>query len=324
SMLARGTVVIDGAPPLRRRPIGALVSSLRSLGASVTSTSGRAPISVRAPGLVGGEVSVDAGESSQFATALLLVAPCAERDLTLRVSNLSAGGYVALTLEAMRRFGAFVSDLGGGRYEVSAAGRYRGRREPVEYDASSAAHLFSLAMATGGDVTVTNAAPSLQPDASVVDHLAAMGARVDTPAAGGLRVRAPSVLAPIQADLSGMPDQLPTLAVLAALAPGRSRISGLAVSRGHETDRVAAVARELSKLGVGTETGPDWIEITGGKRLGPGIVETYEDHRMAMAFSALGAGAPGIVILDPSCITKTYPGFLDDAGSLGLGVRLAR
>ncbi len=325
--LAEGTVVLDGAPGLRRRPIEPLLHALEALGAFVESDGGRPPVTVISAGLAGGEAQVDAAQSSQFATALLLVAPYANSDVTLEVHNLGAGGYVDLTIEAMTRFGASVEHRGDGRIRVRAGDGYRGRREPVGYDASAAAHLWALAAATGGEVAVDNAEESLQPDARILDHLAAMGAVVRRGgpgmggAGGGVSVRGPSVLSPIEADLSEMPDQLPTLAVLAALAPGLSRLSGLGVARGHETDRLYVVALELSRLGVDVETGADWIEISGGRSLSRAVVETHGDHRMAMAFAALGAAASGVTIGDPACVAKTYPGFFDDAVSLGLRLR---
>jgi len=320
TLVAGGTTTLDGSPSLRRRPIGGLAEALAELGAEVATSGGFPPMTVRATGFPGGAVRVDAGASSQFVSALLMAAPYADSDLEIEVAGLGAGGYVELTLDVMRRFGAAVRG-DGDRFVVSCRDRYEARDEVVEYDASAAAHLLALAVATAGEVTVTNArGASLQPDAGVVEVLAAMGAEVDR-GEHEVRVRGPQAVLPVEADLSGMPDQLPTLATLAALSEGTSCLSGLAVTRGHETDRLAAVAEELRKLGADVRAGADWLEVRGGPLHG-GDVETYEDHRMAMAFTALGARVPGIRVLSPGCVAKTYPRFFDDAARLGLGLRL--
>lgn len=318
-LVARGEVVLDGEPGLRRRPLGPLLETLEAAGAVVRSEGGHPPLRISSPGLEGGHLVVDAAQSSQFATALLLVAPAAEGDLELEVANLGAAGYVGLTLELMRERGALVEERPGGLFVVSAAHRYRAGPAEVEYDASAAAHLLSLAVASGGSLTVTNARPTLQPDAAITRHFAALGAVVDR-GPGGVTVSAGFPLRPLEADLSELPDQLPTLAVLAALAEGTSHLSGLAVSRGHETDRPSAVATELAKLGAEVSLVDDRLVIHGGRPLRGGVVETYGDHRMAMAFTALGAVVPGITIADPGCVAKTYPGWWEDVSALGVGL----
>lgn len=317
SLLVRGRVVLDGDPALRRRPLEPLLEALEALGAQIESASGTAPVTITGGGFAGGEVTVDAAASSQFATALLLVAPYAQRDLELTVSNLGASGYVDLTLETMCRWGATAERTGPERFRVAAGRHYRAHDERAVYDASAAAHLYSLAVATGGSVTVGNATESLQPDAGIVEVLAAMGARVSrddavVTVAGGDR------LTGVEADLSSMPDQVPTIAVVGALADGVTRLTNIAVARGHETDRLEAVGTELRRLGASVEVGADELTVYGGGRLHGGVVETYDDHRMAMAFAALGAVIPGVRIARPGCVTKTYPAFWADARRLGL------
>ncbi|MGO9558304.1 MAG: 3-phosphoshikimate 1-carboxyvinyltransferase [Acidimicrobiales bacterium] len=320
-LLAPGPVTLDGEAPLRRRPLGALLDVLVEAGAVVHSADGHAPVVIEAAGLPGGRLVVDAGASSQFATALLLVAPYARRDVELAVENLGAGGYVDMTMDSMNRWGAAVERRGDGLYCVSAGARYVARDEVVEYDASAAAHLYSLALATGGEVTVSNAVPTLQPDASMVELFETMGAEVTELRGRGTTVRAGAhKLRPVSADLSKTPDQLPTVAVLAALADGVTSLRGLSVARGHETDRVEAVASELSKLGADIETSSAAMVIRGGRSLHGGVVDTYDDHRMAMAFSVLGAVVPGVSIASPGCVAKTYPGWWDDLAALGVGV----
>ena len=320
ALLAHGTVELDGEPPLRRRPLGGLVDALVTAGARVRSAGGHAPVVIESSGLAGGRIVVDAGASSQFATALLLVAPYAGKDTELVVEHLGAGGYVDLTVEHMRRSGAGVGRPAADIFAIAAGRHYRARDETVEYDASAAAHLFAVAVAAGGAVTVDNATPTLQPDSAVTALFAAMGAEVSLGSGGATTVRRDGPLLPVTADLSGMPDQLPTVAALAALAPGVSRLSGLAVARGHETDRVAAVAAELTKLGADVEAGEDHLEVRGGRPLHGGVVDTYEDHRMAMAFAALATAVPGVSIASPGCVAKTYPRWWADLKALGVRV----
>jgi 3-phosphoshikimate 1-carboxyvinyltransferase len=321
ALLVHGTVVIDGEPPLRKRPMAPLLRSLEDLGASIDSDDGCPPLHITSTGLRGGRVRVDAAESSQFATSLLLVAPYAESDLELEVAHLGAVGYVELTIEAMLRWGAAIESEGAGRYLVTAGRHYQAREEVVEYDASAAVHLFALAMATGGNLTVRNVMGTRQPDAGMTAVFEEMGGDVTAAPGGGVTVSRPGPLRGVDVDIAPMPDQVPALAVLGALAEGTTRLRNVSVARGHETDRVAAVARELRKLGAGIEEDGDSLVIEGGRPLSGGTVETYDDHRMAMAFSSLGAAVPGVVVTDPGCVRKTYPQYWRDVAALGVGLR---
>jgi 3-phosphoshikimate 1-carboxyvinyltransferase len=327
SLLSNSPVALDGLPPLRRRPLEPLLRAVEATGARVTSAGGRPPLSVFpcAGGFRGGKLTVDAAESSQFATALLLVAPYARSTVELIVEHLGAGGYLELTVDAMRRFGAEVSlgdhSPGSGRVRVviESGRHYRARDERVEYDASAAGHLFALALATGGEITVENAVPTSQPDARLVDVLSEMGAKAELHRGGGVTVRlGPAGLSPIDINLSDMPDQVATVAVLAALAPGTSRLRGLEVVRGHETDRLAAVADGLFSLGGKVDLLADGLVVHGGRKLSAGVVDTRGDHRMAMAFSALAGAVDGLVIASPRCVRKTYPRWWDDLAALGV------
>jgi 3-phosphoshikimate 1-carboxyvinyltransferase len=352
---AAATLTADGAtvtgrPPLLRRPVGPLVAALRVLGAEIRDAgNGLPPVTAAGGGLEGGQAAVDAAASSQFASAVLLVAPYARRPVTLAAERLGAAAYVELTVAVMRQFGAAVEPAGApggpgpgprpaaelgspGQAPRPAAGPAAWRVEPgpyratdlaVEYDASAAAHLFALAAATGGQVTVTNATPgTLQPDAALPDLLAAMGATV-TRDGDAVCVRGPERLGPVDADLAAMPDQVTTVAALAALADGRSRLRGVGVARGHETDRLAALAAELAKLGVAVTELPDGLMIAGAGpgALHPARLATWGDHRMAMALAAVAARVPGVVLEDPACVAKTYPGFWRDLAAAGLSWR---
>ena len=312
-------ITLSGEPPLLRRPLGELATALRHLGALVIDQDGFAPVAVRGP-LTGGEVTVDVSGSSQFLSAVLLAAPYATRDVVATAVGQSADAYIEMTADVMRRWGASVTSLSPGTWHVAAGETYIARNESVEYDASAAAHLFTLAAASGGTVTVTNAAPgTLQPDAGVVGVLTAMGCTVEQEDTT-VTVRGPDRLLAVDVDLAAMPDQLPTVAVLAALAEGTTRITGAAVTRGHETDRIAAMATELHKLGVKVEEHADGLTVTGGAR-GPARLSTYNDHRLAMAFAALALAVGDVVIEDPGCVAKTYPGFWTDLTTAGAVVR---
>jgi len=324
--LAPAGATVGGHPPLLRRPVGPLVTALRALGAELTDRDGYPPVTAAGGGLDGGEVRVDASASSQFASAVLLVAPYARRAVRLRADGLGAPAYVELTAALMGDFGAAVDREDAAVWRVEAGHPYRARDLEVEYDASAAAHLFALAAATGGSVTVSNARNgTLQPDAGVPDLLAGMGATLARDGTA-LTVSGPATLGPVDADLAAMPDQVTTVAALAALARGTSRIRGVAVARGHETDRLAALAAELGKLGVAVEELPDGLVVhgRGAEGLRPARLSTHGDHRMAMALAAVAARVPGLVLDDPGCVTKTYPGFWRDLAAAGLRWRPGR
>ena len=318
--LAAGPVTLTGAPPLLRRPVGPLTQALAALGAQAEDHAGLPPVRVSG-GLRGGAVSVDVSGSSQYLSAVLLAAPYADHDVVATATGRAADAYIAMTADLMLRWGAEVEQEAAGVWRVRAGRGYAARDEAVEYDASAAGHLYALAGATTGSVTVVNGAPAtLQPDARLPEVLAGMGCTVREEE-GAVAVAGPDVLHPITVDLSAMPDQVTTVACLAALAPGTSVITGAGVTRGHETDRLAALAQELGKLGVAVAEAPDGLTITGGTARGPARLATHDDHRLAMSFAALGLVVPGVVIEDPGCVAKTYPAFWDDLQRAGVVLR---
>lgn len=325
--LADDPVTVTGEAQLLRRPIGPLTQALRSLGAVADDDDGFPPVRLGGGGMAGGEATVDVSASSQFGSALLLAAPYArERDVRLRLTGETAESYIALTAQAMRDWGADVR-RDGGEWHVTR-GAYRPADVEVEYDASAAAHLFTVAAASGGAVTVTNCEPAtLQADAGFPLVLAAMGCGVQADADGrAVTVAGPSRLGGLgDCDLGAMPDQLPNAAVLAALADGETVLRNVAVVRGHETDRITALATELAKLGAEVDELPDGLRIRGGitAPAAPVHLRTYDDHRLAMAFAALAARVPNIVIDEPWCVRKTYPRFWQDLRLLGVDWRVA-
>ncbi|WP_370324975.1 3-phosphoshikimate 1-carboxyvinyltransferase [Euzebya sp.] len=321
--LADGQVTLTGEAPLRRRPIGPLTEALRTLGATAVDADGFPPVTVGG-GLDGGEVLIDVTGSSQYASAVLMAAPYAAADVQVSATGGHAAAYVELTVAAMDAWGAEVATVGPSAWRVTAGVGYRPCDLTVEYDASAAAHLFALAVASGGTVTVANVTDTIQPDADVVDVLAAFGA---TLAAEGDHVTVTGPDRPVPAgvvDLSRMPDQVTTVAALAALAEGPTTITGVAVARGHETDRIAALATELRKVGADVEERPDGLVVDGTGATGHAVLDTYHDHRLAMAFAAIGTRLPGVVVDQPGCVAKTFPDFWKALVRVGGEVRAGR
>ncbi len=326
--LGQGEYVLDGEPRMRERPIGDLVLALRALGADVAPVSTPAaddprawcpPLRVTAAGLAGGATEVAGDISSQFLSGLLLAAPYARTRVTIDVNGtLNSQPYVDMTLALMADFGVAVARDGYSRFMVTPT-RYRAA-DPyvIESDASAASYFFALPVVTGGSVRVLDIARvSKQGDVGFVDVLAAMGCVV-TDGPGWIEITAPdpSALRGVDVDLRHIPDTAQTLAAVAPFATTPTTIRGIASARVKETDRVAAMAAELARLGVRVEERHDGLTIWPAERLTPARVQTYNDHRMAMAFSLTTLRAPGAAIADPGCTSKTFPGYfqvLEDA-----------
>lgn len=312
--LARGEVVVDGTRRMRQRPIGPLVEALVALGIGAGDTAGFPPVTVTGGVLRGGRVEVDATVSSQFASALLMVAPLAPEPVeVVTLGPVVSRPYLDSTVEIMRHFGAKV-EVEGDRYRVAPSGYRKGEIE-IEADASAAVYPAVAAAVTGGRVEIEGIpADSRQPDLAVLDHLAAMGCRVIR--GRTIRVEGPGDgLQPIDADLTAAPDGALALAVAALFADGSSRLRGLSTLRVKESDRLAALHQEIGRLGATARVAGDTLEIDPGPLQGA-TVETYDDHRMAMAFAIAGLVVPGIVISRPEVVTKTWPGFFDMLAAL--------
>lgn len=310
--LGPGPYTVDGVPRMRERPIKDLVDAMRGLGAAVdyADEEGRFPVVVRGGGLPGGRTVVRGGGSSQFVSGLLMAAPYAGREVTLEVDGRESWPYVGITLDVMRRFGAEVEAEGGlGRLAVSRV-PYGARRFGVEPDASAASYFLALAAVTGGRVRVPGlGSGSSQGDLRFVDVLERMGCAVDLGEAY-VEVRGPDRLRGVEVDMGAFSDTMMTLAAIAPFASSPTTIKNVGHTRHQETDRISAVATELARLGVRVEERGDGLRVVPGP-LRPAAVETYGDHRMAMAFAVAGlaAPAPAVTIEDPGCVTKTFPGY---------------
>jgi len=307
--LGYGEFRFDGVARMRERPIGPLLAALRALGAQITAERDRFPLVVHANGLKGGLAELDATSSSQYLTALLQVASYAEADVTIKtVGAVVSEPYIEMTLRLMEQFGVHVEQDGFSEFRIKAGQRYRAQDYTVEPDASNATYFFAAAAVSGGRVRVPYLSPeSLQGDAHFVDVLEKMGCTVirDT---HYLEVQGPQTLHGIEIDLNAMSDTAQTLAAIAPFADSPTIISNIGHIRLKETDRIAAVVNELRKLGVRVEAWPDGMRVHPGT-IHPGAVDTYDDHRMAMAFSVIGLRVPGITINNPDCTAKTFPDF---------------
>ncbi|MDH4225806.1 MAG: 3-phosphoshikimate 1-carboxyvinyltransferase [Deltaproteobacteria bacterium] len=316
----QGDYLLEGVHRMHQRPIGDLVGALRDLGGSITclENEGFPPLRIQAAGLRGGEVHISGTTSSQFITALLTAAPLAGGDVTLRLtSKLVSEPYVTMTTRLMARYGVRVESRPGTLYRVEAGQRYHSPGDMlVEGDASSASYFLAGAAITGGTVRVTGVGrQSLQGDARFAAVLERMGARVlweDS----SITVTGGGFLRGVDADLVDMPDAAMTLAVAALFAQGPTTIRGIANWRVKETDRMAAMAAELTKLGAGVHTGQDHLTVTPPNKPVSAEIKTYDDHRMAMAFSLAACGGVPITILDPRCVAKTFPDYFDRLAEL--------
>jgi 3-phosphoshikimate 1-carboxyvinyltransferase len=306
--LADGPVALDGDEAMRKRPIAPLVAALGELGVTAQAPTGRPPVTVEGRGgFDGTRVEIDAGLSSQYVSALLMLAACGRRpvEVALRGRDIGARGYVDLTLAAMGRFGAKWSALDGGAWRVEPTG-YSACDLAIEPDASAATYLWACEALTGGRIDLGLAPQAFtQPDAKAHDWIAAF----------------PHM--PPLIDGSQMQDAVPTLAALAAFNTTPVRFTGIANLRVKECDRTAALAAELCRVrpGLAMEDGDDLV-VRGDPALpspaSPVRLKTYEDHRMAMSLALLGLRLQGIVIDDPGCVAKTYPDYWDALASLGV------
>lgn len=310
--LGNGSFVVDGTDRMRERPIADLVAALRQLGVDISAPTGCPPVRVRANGLPGGTTRVRGGRSSQYLSGLLMVAPYASSPVEVQVDDdLIAKPYIDMTLGVMRQFGVEVERDGYRGFRVEGGQSYSARQVySVEPDASSAHYFLTAAALLGGRVTIHGiGTESLQGDARYVDVLEAMGARVER-APSSLAVAGSGELGGVDVDMSDISDTALTVAVIGAFAKAPVRIRNVAHLRIQESERIASVTTELRKLGADVTENPDGWEIRPAELHG-GEVDTYDDHRIAMAFALLGLKVPGIVVRDAECVRKTVPNYFE-------------
>lgn len=319
-----GVYRIDGIPQMRKRPMKGLIDALRALGADIRclGEEGFFPLEIHARGLRGGAVSIDAAESSQMLSALLMVAPLTGREVAISLAGPVRLPFVHMTMMLQAEFGLKAINQQHSSTFVVTPGRYTSPgRYPVEPDATAASYFLALPLVAAGQLHIRDLrgpGRGLQGDAQVISVFEHVGLKLQVRpdgldvsyAAGGVRQN-------ITQDFAPFSDTFLTFAALSPLLVGKTRISGIAHTRKQETDRVAGMYNELKKLGQTVEQGDDWLEIQPQPLRVGQTIETYGDHRFAMSFGILGchdlhgSGRPWLTIKDPACCAKTFPHFFE-------------
>ncbi|NMC77516.1 MAG: 3-phosphoshikimate 1-carboxyvinyltransferase [Candidatus Methanofastidiosa archaeon] len=318
SSLVNGEVIIDGDEEIRKRPVKGLEDSLISLGLRVRSNEGCPPVRISSKGIFGGETVIQPRESSQYLSGLLIASPYSKPYLNIRVEgNVPSSPYVDMTIDLMNKFGVDIERKDFSEFHVRPS-KYTGQDYVVEGDYSNSSYFLAIAAIGRGKVTIDNLDKnSKQADRFFVDILEMMGCKVEW----GINsvILKGEGLRGIEVDMKKSPDIVPTLAVVSAFAKGPTKINNIETLRFQETDRLAAVSKELSKIGCNVEEGKDYMIIFPDELKGAEI-ETYKDHRMAMSFAVAGLFIEGIKIRDPDCVSKSYPTFWKDFSKICGGI----
>lgn len=318
-------VTLDGCERMRHRPIAPLVDSLRALGADISYTGeeGFPPLHIKGRRLSGGEITIDSTVSSQFISAILMIAPTMQQTLTLNLDGDTVSApYIRMTAEMMRRRGI---DVEAGRdYVTVAPGCYKGGEKEIEGDWSAASFWYEIAALTAGWVTLTNlSADSIQGDKALRDIYPRLGVVTEFSDEGAELSATPDLFSRLDLDVTDTPDLVQPLAVTACAIGVPFSFTGVAALRHKETDRLDALCRELLKLGCVVETEGDNVLAWEGRRLPVGempVIDTYGDHRMAMAFAPVSVFVPGLVIRDAGVVDKSYPDFWNHLREAGFTV----
>lgn len=317
--LGNGEFVLTGEPRMEERPIGDLVDSLKALGADIQylKDPGFPPLKVKATGLSGGDVEIAGNLSSQFLTALLMVAPLAGAAVNIKVrGELVSKPYIDITLALMAQFGVKVINHDYQRFEIPSGQSYLSPgKVMVEGDASSASYFLAAGAIAGGEVKVTGVGRlSIQGDVKFADALATMGAEIEW--GDDFIIARGSQLKGIDMDMNHIPDAAMTIATAAVFAKGPTRLRNIYNWRIKETDRLNAMATELRKIGAEVEEGEDYILVNPPLAPKHAAIDTYNDHRMAMCFSLLAFADCGVTINDPDCTSKTFPDYFQRFAAL--------
>ncbi|MBI4767262.1 MAG: 3-phosphoshikimate 1-carboxyvinyltransferase [Deltaproteobacteria bacterium] len=317
--LGQGEFLLTGAPRLLERPLQPLLTALRTLGVKAASQGkpGFPPVLIEANGLQGGKVTLKNIESSQYISSLLISAPLAGGDFTLKIEGpIPSLPYVEMTVAQMKQFGVEVTRENKNCFFIEGRQKYQGIDCRIEGDVSSASYFFLAASLGRGTIRVRPIfSETLQGDIRFIRILERLGCTISH-GDHWLEVSGEKLISgDLVFDLGDMPDMVPTLAILAACRPGRTIITNVAHLRIKESNRLDALARELAKTGIKAEETKDGLIIDGGKPHGAEI-DTYNDHRIAMSFAVLGLVVPGIKIKDPDCVKKSFPGFWEELRKL--------
>ena len=311
SALSSGKIRLDGDERMRERPVADLLDCLAQMGVQAVSANnnGCPPIDIAGgEGGQGGEVHLAGEKSSQYLTSILLSAPYFKKDTCVNIKgDLTSKSYADITQDIMKTFGVQVENEKYKRFKVKAGERYKAQTYQVESDWSSASYFLAAAAVTEGEVTLNDINPqSVQGDAQFTSVLETMGCQVDKKA-NSIHIKG-KPLQGITINMNNMPDAVQTLAVTALFAKGETVIKGIGNLRIKETDRIAALTKELIRLGAEVKTGKDYLIVRPGDYTGAEI-ETYNDHRMAMSFAVAGLKIPGVLIKNPNCVDKSFPDF---------------
>jgi 3-phosphoshikimate 1-carboxyvinyltransferase len=327
--LGQGEYILDGDARMRERPIGDLVDALTQLGAKLEATNLCPPVKIWASGLPGGNAKIAGNISSQFLSALLMIAPYAQSPVEIAVTTeLNSKPYVDMTIAMMKDFGIEVQRDGYRAFSVPITD-YRSASPwdqslvstrsvqspsityPIESDASAASYFFAAPAICGGTIRVENISrQSRQGDVAFLDILQEMGCLIKE-GDNFIEVTGASNLTGVDVDMRDIPDTAQTLAAIAPFASSPTRIRGIASARVKETDRVHATCMELARLGVRVEEHEDGMTIYPCEAIQPAVIQTYDDHRMAMSFSLIGLRVDGVTIENPACVSKTFPNYFD-------------
>jgi 3-phosphoshikimate 1-carboxyvinyltransferase len=310
--LGNGEYILDGEPRMRERPLGDLIDSLMQLGAKLRATNNCPPVKITASGLPGGRTTVTGDISSQFLSAILMVAPYAQNPIKITLATgLNSKPYVDMTIAMMKDFGVEVERQGYSEFTIHPVLYAPRSTYSIESDASAASYFFAAPAICGGTVRVENIfRKSVQGDIAFLDVLKQMDCQIREDE-NFIEVTGSKSLIGVDVDMRDIPDTAQTLAVVAPFASSPTRIRGIASARVKETDRVHATCSELSRLGVRVEEHADGMTIHPCAKMHPANIQTYNDHRMAMSFSLIGLRSGGVTIENPSCVSKTFPSFFE-------------
>jgi 3-phosphoshikimate 1-carboxyvinyltransferase len=311
--LGKGSYIeIYGKARLHERPMGPLIDSLKKLSANIEclEREGFLPVRIKESNLISKEIGLPGNISSQFISALLLIGPYLPEGLKLIIEGeLVSKAYIDLTLDVMKSFGVEVKYFEN-LFEVPKS-KYIATKYEVEADASTASYFLALPLIWGtGEIIIENYNPfSKQGDVKFLEYIKKMGAEIEILKPLGVKVKFEGVPKGVEIDLSDTPDLFPTMCVLGAVAEGKTVLRGAPHLRYKETDRIKAMVTELKKLGVMAEELPDGAVIEGNKEICPAVINTYDDHRIAMSFAILGLKKGGVKIENPDCVSKSFPDF---------------
>lgn len=323
--LVPGITTLTGSPRLCERPMTDIIQPLRQQGISIASLNhnGCPPMEIHGGEMSGGAITVNGRVSSQFTSALLLVAPFAKSATLLRIRQICSEPYINLTISIMKDFGIRIKRIDAETFSIEKGQHYVSRNITIEGDYSSGSYAFAAAAITGHAVTVTNlSGDSIQGDAYFLELLKRMGCRVVRETGrNAVQVKGPQALRAIHVDLKDHPDIAQSLAIVAAFARGTTVITNIGNLKNKESDRLTATVTQLKKMGIDASNDNTSMNIIGGKPKGA-VIETYDDHRMAMCFAVAGIAARGeTVIQNANVVNKSYPNFFDDLAVIGVKMR---